>query len=29
MTDRPGVLPVLRVVLPGVVSWSRPRRARG
>jgi Holliday junction resolvase RusA-like endonuclease len=22
-------IPVLRVVLPGVVSWSRPRRTRG
>jgi Holliday junction resolvase RusA-like endonuclease len=26
MTERPAVL---RVELPGVVSWSRPRRARG
>ena len=24
-----GPPPVLRIVLPGVVSWSRPRRMRG
>jgi Holliday junction resolvase RusA-like endonuclease len=29
MTERPVVLPVLRIELPGVVSWSRPRRAGG
>jgi Holliday junction resolvase RusA-like endonuclease len=29
VTERPAVLPVLRVELPGVVSWNRPRLARG
>jgi hypothetical protein len=28
-TTEPTPTPVLRVVLPGVVSWSRPRRVRG